>query len=55
MMVSFCAVLFSRGVFDGILDLTESDSEGFPTYSFYTTHAFYSFIVNNSFYLLCAL
>ena len=35
MMVSFCAVpfLFSRGVLDEILDLIESVSEGFPTYS----------------------
>ena len=33
MMVSFCAVLFSRGVLDEILNLTESVSEGFPSYS----------------------
>ena len=33
MMVSFCAVLFPRDVLDGILDLIESVSEGFPTYS----------------------
>ena len=33
MMVSFCAVLFSRDVLDGILGLLESVSEGFPTYS----------------------
>ena len=34
MMVSFCAVLFSpRGVLDEILNLIESVSEGFPSYS----------------------
>ena len=33
MMVSFCAVFFPRDVLDEILDLTESVSEGFPTYS----------------------
>ena len=33
MMVSFCAVHFPRDVFDEILDLIESVSEGFPTYS----------------------
>ena len=34
MMVSFCAVLFSHeDVVDEIWDLTESVSEGFPTYS----------------------
>ena len=32
-MVSFCAVLFPRDVLDGILDLIESVSEGFPIYS----------------------
>ena len=31
MMVSFCAVLFQRGVLDEILNLTESVSEGFPS------------------------
>ena len=34
MMVSFCAVLFPQEVLDGILDLIESISEGFPTYSY---------------------
>ena len=34
MMVSFCAVLFPRDVLDEILDLIESVSEGFPTYSY---------------------
>ena len=29
----FCAVLFPRDFFDVILDLIESVSEGFPTYS----------------------
>ena len=33
LMVSFCAVLFPRDVFDEIWDLIESVSEGFPTYS----------------------
>ena len=34
MMVSFCAVLFSpRDILDEILNLIESVSEGFPTYS----------------------
>ena len=33
MMVSFCAVLFPMRSLGGILDLTESVSEGFPTYS----------------------
>ena len=33
MMMSFCAVFFPRDVLDGMLDLTESVSEGFPTYS----------------------
>ena len=32
MMVSFCAVLFPRGVLDEILNLIESVSEGFPSY-----------------------
>ena len=36
MMVSFCAVLlFPRGVLDEILNLIESVSEGFPSYSFF--------------------
>ena len=34
MMVSFCAVLFPRGVLDEILNLIESVSEGFPSYFF---------------------
>ena len=37
MMVSFCAVLFPRDVLDDILDLIESVSEGFPTYSYIYT------------------
>ena len=32
-MVSFCAVLFPRDVLDEILDLIESVSDGFSTYS----------------------
>ena len=36
MMVSFCAVLFPRGVLDEILNLIESVSEGVPSYSQYT-------------------
>ena len=35
MMVSFCAVVFQRGVLDEILKLIESVSEGFPSF-FYT-------------------
>ena len=35
MVMSFCAVLFPRGVLDEILNLIESVSEGFPSYSFY--------------------
>ena len=31
-MVSFVLSFFLRDVFDGILDLIESVSEGFPTY-----------------------
>ena len=34
MMVSFCAVLFPRGVLDEILNLIESVSEGFSSYSY---------------------
>ena len=34
-MVSFCAVLFPRDVLDEILNLIESVSEGFPSYSPY--------------------
>ena len=33
MMVSFCVVFFPRGVLDEILNLIESVSEGFPSYS----------------------
>ena len=33
MVMSFCAVLFPRGVLDEILNLIESVSEGFPSYS----------------------
>ena len=32
--MSFCAVLFPRGVLDENLNLIESVSEGFPSYSF---------------------
>ena len=32
--MSFCAVLFPRGVLDEILNLIESVSEGFPSYSY---------------------
>ena len=35
MIVSFCAVIFPRDVLDEILNLIESGSEGFPTYSSY--------------------
>ena len=35
MMVSFCAVLFPRGVLDEILNLIESVAEGFPSYFYY--------------------
>ena len=34
MTVSFCAVFFPRDVSDEILNLIESVSEGFPTYSY---------------------
>ena len=33
MVLSFCAVLFPRGVLDEILNLIESVSEDFPSYS----------------------
>ena len=33
MVVSFCAVLFPRGVLDEILNLIGSVFEGFPSYS----------------------
>ena len=33
MVMSFCAVLFQRGVLDEILNLIESVSEEFPSYS----------------------
>ena len=39
MMVSFCADLFfPRGVLDEILNLIESVSEGFPSYSYRNFH-----------------
>ena len=41
MMVSFCAVLFPRGVLDKILNLIESISEGFPSYFFNKRQAIY--------------
>ena len=34
MIMSYCAVLFPPDVLNEILDLIESVSEGFPTYSF---------------------
>ena len=34
MMMSFCAVFLPRDVLDEILDLIESVSGGFPTYTF---------------------
>ena len=34
MVVSFVLSFFPRDVLDGILDLIESVSEGFPTYSY---------------------
>ena len=34
MVMSFCAVLFPRGVLDEILNLIESVSEEFPSYYF---------------------
>ena len=47
MMVSFCGVLFPRGVLGEILNLIELVSEGFPSYSCeirtdpYLTSSFY--------------
>ena len=38
MMASFCALFFPRDVLDDILNLIESFSEGFPTYSFRDAH-----------------
>ena len=46
MMVSFCAVLFPRGVLDEILNLIESVSEGFPYY-FYTIYIYTTFHITN--------
>ena len=43
MMVSFCAVFFSRDVLDGILNLIESVSEGVPTYFGILRNYVYSF------------
>ena len=37
MVMSFCTVLFQRGVLDVILNLIETVSEGFPSYSFNQT------------------
>ena len=59
MMVSFCAVFFPRGVLDEILNLIESVSEGFPSYSktiLFIFCLFYSFILHyiSSFKLLLA-
>ena len=39
-MMSICAVIFLRDVFEEILDLIESVSEGFPTYSHLINHKF---------------
>ena len=44
MMVSFCAVLFPRGVLDEILNLIESVSEGFPSYSYFSACTFSVYI-----------
>ena len=58
MMVSFCAVLFPTRCLDEILNLIESVSEGFPTYSYtsdfetITNQAFAHFIYSN---LICGL
>ena len=41
MMVSFCAVIFPRDVLDGIWDLIESVSEGFPTFSFISKDTYF--------------
>ena len=49
-MASFCAVLFPLGVLDEILDLIESVSEGFPTY----TSVFIQLIVSVMVPILCA-
>ena len=40
MMVSFCAVLFPTRCLDEILNLIESVSEGFPSYSFIPERSF---------------
>ena len=45
MVMSFCAVLFPRGVLDEILSLIESVSEDFPSYSYYS----YKYNLNRSF------
>ena len=48
MMVSFCAVFFPRGVLDEILNLIESVSEGFPSYSYFIKRLFlYTKIFND--------
>ena len=49
MVMSFCAVFFPRGVLDEILNLTESVSEDFPSYSYRTLKYIVSRIVNNLF------
>ena len=49
MMVSFCAVFFPRDVLDETLDLIESVSEVFPTYS---SDLFSSSLIASSF-LIC--
>ena len=41
MVMSFCAVLFPTGVLDEILNLIESVSEDFPSYSWSKTHGLY--------------
>ena len=42
MTVSFCAVFFPQDVSDEILNLIESVSEGFPTYSYIHISVFFS-------------
>ena len=42
MIVSFGAVFFPRDVLDEILNLNESVSEGFPTYSDHSTEKYYA-------------
>ena len=46
MMVSFCAVFFTRGVLDEILNLIESVSEGSPSYSFIISEKIWVLLFN---------